>query len=176
MNYHFLSESFETSVPWSNVLSLCSNVKARIRQTCSKHNLPYEPWISCRVTQTYDTGACIYFYMGFVYRGMKEHPIHTFNKIESEARDEILRVGVLFFLFLSCTHTHTHTLTHSHSLSLSLAHSLSRALTLFLLILFSVEWWFFVAPPRYRQTACQVDASVGVRHGHEDLARGEECR
>ena len=30
MNYHFIAESFETSVPWSNVLLVCERVKKRV--------------------------------------------------------------------------------------------------------------------------------------------------
>lgn len=34
-----------------------------------------------RVTQTYDAGACVYFYLGFNYRGIA-NPIHVFDEIE----------------------------------------------------------------------------------------------
>jgi len=42
--------------------------------------------------QLYDTGACVYFYFGFVFKGLK-NPIHVFSEVEEEARDEILKHG-----------------------------------------------------------------------------------
>lgn len=46
-----ISESFETSVPWSNALSLCSNVKQRVKKVARELLVPGEPFTSCRVTQ-----------------------------------------------------------------------------------------------------------------------------
>ena len=34
-----------------------------------------------RVTQTYDAGACVYFYFGFNYRGIP-NPVETYEEIE----------------------------------------------------------------------------------------------
>lgn len=34
-----------------------------------------------RVTQTYDAGACVYFYFGFNYRGISD-PVHVYEEIE----------------------------------------------------------------------------------------------
>ena len=48
--------------------------------------------ISCRVTQTYDAGACVYFYFGYNYSQVK-NPVETYEHIEQTARDEILRNG-----------------------------------------------------------------------------------
>lgn len=48
--------------------------------------------ISCRVTQTYDAGACVYFYFAFNMQGF-EKPVELFEYIESAARDEILKCG-----------------------------------------------------------------------------------
>jgi len=90
--YYFMAESFETSVPWSNVLEVCNKVKDRIRNSCKEKGIKYNPFVTCRVTQTYDTGACIYFYFGFIYRNL-EDPIKVYAEIETEARDEILRLG-----------------------------------------------------------------------------------
>ncbi|XP_029557978.1 alkyldihydroxyacetonephosphate synthase, peroxisomal isoform X2 [Salmo trutta] len=62
MDYCVVAESFETSVPWD------------------------------RVTQTYDSGACIYFYFAFNYRGLAD-PVHTYQQVEHAAREEILANG-----------------------------------------------------------------------------------
>jgi alkyldihydroxyacetonephosphate synthase len=73
-----MAESFETSVPWDKVLELCSTVKARIEQVASDEKIRGKPFVSCRVTQTYDTGACVYFYFGFIWTGLPD-PIATFG-------------------------------------------------------------------------------------------------
>ena len=88
-DFYFMSESFETSVPWANVLPLTEGVNQRIRDECKKHGVPVEPFVCSRVTQTYDTGACVYTYFGFMWRGMKD-PIAAFTAVESACRDEIL--------------------------------------------------------------------------------------
>jgi len=43
-----------------------------------------------RVTQTYDAGACVYFYFGFNYRGIA-NPVELYDTIE---------VSCLFLLVL----------------------------------------------------------------------------
>lgn len=94
-DYCYLAESFETSVPWSRVLELCRNVKDRVCRECERHGVntaKYKPLISARVTQTYDAGACVYFYLAFNYTGVS-NPIGAFDAIESAARDEILSSG-----------------------------------------------------------------------------------
>ena len=90
-NYSFMSESFETSVPWDKVLELCENVK-KISEVASHYQLKHEPFVSCRVTQTYDTGACVYFYFGALWSGLDD-PMKCFNHVEHACRDEILKVG-----------------------------------------------------------------------------------
>ncbi|KAK7810527.1 hypothetical protein U0070_006914, partial [Myodes glareolus] len=62
LEYYVVGESFETSAPWD------------------------------RVTQTYDAGACIYFYFAFNYRGISD-PLTVFEQTEAAARDEILANG-----------------------------------------------------------------------------------
>jgi len=92
MNHHLMAESFETSVPWTNVTLLCENVKRRIFREHAARNLPGRPFVTCRVTQIYDTGACIYFYFAFYAKGI-ENPDKIFNEIEHAAREEILASG-----------------------------------------------------------------------------------
>ena len=92
MNHYMLAESFETSVPWSRVLELCENTKKRIEQEHRARQLPGRPFISCRVTQVYPTGVCIYFYFAFYYKGVA-HPTEVYNQLELAARQEILRSG-----------------------------------------------------------------------------------
>uniref|UniRef100_A0A674C3R8 Alkylglycerone-phosphate synthase n=1 Tax=Salmo trutta TaxID=8032 RepID=A0A674C3R8_SALTR len=92
MDYCVVAESFETSVPWDRVLDLCQNVKERIVRECRERGVKFQPLTSCRVTQTYDSGACIYFYFAFNYRGLAD-PVHTYQQVEHAAREEILANG-----------------------------------------------------------------------------------
>lgn len=92
MKHYILAESFETSVPWSELLSLCEKVKARLFQEHEALQLPGKPFVTCRVTQVYDTGACVYFYLGVSHRGV-ENPPQTFKILEDAAREEILAAG-----------------------------------------------------------------------------------
>ncbi|KAK7067684.1 hypothetical protein SK128_001353, partial [Halocaridina rubra] len=90
-DYGIVAESFETSVPWDRVQTLCHNVKHRIKGECIDRGIKHT-FITCRVTQTYDAGACVYFYFAFNYRGLSD-PVHVYETIESNARNEILACG-----------------------------------------------------------------------------------
>lgn len=92
MNYSFIAESFETSVPWSNVLTLCKNVKERIEEECKARGVKEKPFSSFRLTQVYETGATIYVYFGFRYDGLKD-PVQAYSDIEDGARDEVMKCG-----------------------------------------------------------------------------------
>lgn len=92
MEYYVIGESFETSVPWDRVLDICRNVKARIIGECKNKGVQFQPLSTCRVTQTYDTGACVYFYFAFNYRGLSD-PVHVYEQVERAAREEILANG-----------------------------------------------------------------------------------
>jgi alkyldihydroxyacetonephosphate synthase len=92
MNFYIIAESFETSAAWSNVLPLIENVKKRLQAEYRARKLPGKMFVSARVTQVYQTGAAIYFYFGFYYKGVP-HPSQIYNELESIAREEILRSG-----------------------------------------------------------------------------------
>ncbi|XP_012231162.1 alkylglycerone-phosphate synthase isoform X2 [Linepithema humile] len=91
LEFNILAESFETSVSWNRTLSLCRNVKSRVARDCQAHNVP-RYFVSCRVTQTYDAGCCVYFYMAISCIGL-EKPVETYEAIEHAAREEILASG-----------------------------------------------------------------------------------
>ncbi|KAK2149953.1 hypothetical protein LSH36_429g00019 [Paralvinella palmiformis] len=91
-DYFVVAESFETSVPWDRVLDLCRNTKDRIVRECKERGVQFTPYATCRVTQTYDAGACVYFYFGFNYRGLA-NPVQVYEEIETCAREEILANG-----------------------------------------------------------------------------------
>jgi alkyldihydroxyacetonephosphate synthase len=91
-DHYIIAESFECSVPWDTMNALCKNVKKCLEDSCSKRGITENIFISCRVTQVYETGCCVYFYFGFNYLN-RENAIETYEAIENEARDEILRCG-----------------------------------------------------------------------------------
>ena len=92
LKHYLLAESFETSAAWSDALAVCNNVKRRLREEHSKRNLPGKPFISCRVTQVYPTGVCIYFYFAYYFKGV-DNPSEVFSEMEHAARDEVLKSG-----------------------------------------------------------------------------------
>ncbi|XP_061430551.1 alkyldihydroxyacetonephosphate synthase, peroxisomal [Lethenteron reissneri] len=92
MDYYIIAESFETSVPWDRVLDLCRNVKECLIRESKERGVQFPAFASCRVTQTYDAGACVYFYFAFNYRGLSD-PVHVYEQIESAAREEVLANG-----------------------------------------------------------------------------------
>jgi alkyldihydroxyacetonephosphate synthase len=92
MRHWILGESFETSVPWSQALELAENVKRRIHAEYAARGLPGKPFATCRVTQVYQTGVCIYFYFGFYHKGVP-NPAELYGSLERAARDEILTSG-----------------------------------------------------------------------------------
>jgi alkyldihydroxyacetonephosphate synthase len=92
MEHWLVAESFETTVPWSQVLAVVNGVKRRVAEEHAARGLPGQPFISVRITQLYESGACLYFYFGFYYKGV-DHPSEVFAELERAARDEILKNG-----------------------------------------------------------------------------------
>ncbi|KAG5671368.1 hypothetical protein PVAND_001569 [Polypedilum vanderplanki] len=92
VNFGMIAESFETSVAWSKCELLYKNVINCVHAQCKKHGIVYY-LISCRITQIYDVGACVYFYFGFRWNSDCIDPIGLYEEIENKARDEILASG-----------------------------------------------------------------------------------
>ena len=103
MTHHILGDSFETSAPWSRVVpvwhasvqprpparsltaplpQVCEATKLRILSVCQDYGVIGRPWVSCRVTQTYDTGACVYFYFAFKDDGL-DNPTAVLRSVRS---------------------------------------------------------------------------------------------
>lgn len=99
LDYGAVAESFETSIPWDRCSHLCRNVKERVKQEAQKHHLIKPILITCRVTQAYDAGACVYFYFAFNYQNgfgpdaTETDPVKVYEAIEWAAREEILACG-----------------------------------------------------------------------------------
>ena len=92
LQHNILGESFETSVPWSQAQELVDRVKRAIYEAHDERKLPGRPFVSCRVTQIYETGCCIYFYMAFYARGVAD-AVGEYHEIESVARREVIAAG-----------------------------------------------------------------------------------
>lgn len=61
---------------------MCRNVKERVTEVCTSHGVKRPLMISCRVTQVYDEGACVYFYLAFCYLEIGIDPLELFEKVE----------------------------------------------------------------------------------------------
>ncbi|GBG30304.1 Alkyldihydroxyacetonephosphate synthase, peroxisomal [Hondaea fermentalgiana] len=100
LDYGFMSESFETTVPWTEVATLYECVCACIRKEVAAAGLD-EPLVGGRITQTYDTCCAMYFYFGINMQDLGdegceekgEDPVALFSRIEDAARREVLRCG-----------------------------------------------------------------------------------
>ena len=92
LQHNILGESFETSVPWSQAQDLVDRVKRAIYEAHDERKLPGRPFVSCRVTQIYETGCCIYFYMAFYAKGVAD-AVGAYHEIESVARREVIAAG-----------------------------------------------------------------------------------
>lgn len=90
--FNFLGETFETSVPWNKIHDVTQAVQKVLVEQCASYEVEGRPYLSYRVTQTYHTGVCIYFTMGFSGRGL-EQPIDVFHDIETKLRQTILDHG-----------------------------------------------------------------------------------
>ncbi len=87
-----LGDSFETSVPWTQVDAVIDGVKEAVQQVHQERKIPGHPFVTARISQPYTSGCCIYFYIGFYYRGVEE-PLSAFVELEHAARSAILKAG-----------------------------------------------------------------------------------
>ena len=55
MSHNFIAESLETSVPWSNVVSLCENTRRQIIESAKKYGVQKPPFVTFRITLLYET-------------------------------------------------------------------------------------------------------------------------
>ena len=98
--YFCVAESFETSVPWSQVSELCRRVDNRIREEAKREGVTGKHvWVSFRVTQLYETGAAVYVYAALNLKNTplqnvpKEEQVAAYERIEDGARDEVMNCG-----------------------------------------------------------------------------------
>ncbi len=91
-DFHIVGETFETSVPWSKISSVCKAVVEKATEGYAELGLPGKPYVSYRVTQVYHTGVCIYFMFGFYAKGLDD-PEKAFSDIEHSLRQIIIDNG-----------------------------------------------------------------------------------
>ena len=87
-----LGETFETSAPWSRIHDITQAVEAELRRLCTERGVLGTPYLSYRISQSYRTGVCIYFTMGFCGRGLADAE-RTFHEIEHRMREVVLEQG-----------------------------------------------------------------------------------
>lgn len=92
LQYHVIGETFETTVPWSNIEEVCAAVTQQVDAQHQHYRLPGKSYISYRVTQCYHTGVCIYFTYGFYAKGV-ERPDTVLHEIEHSLRQTIIAAG-----------------------------------------------------------------------------------
>lgn len=90
--FHIMGETFETSVPWTQIHEVTAAVEKELHEQCERRKVSGIPYLAFRVTQTYHTGVCIYFTMGFSGKGL-EQPDATYHEIEAKLRQAILDHG-----------------------------------------------------------------------------------
>jgi alkyldihydroxyacetonephosphate synthase len=92
LQYHIIGETFETTVPWSNIKEVCTAVVQEVEEQHQRYGLPGKSYISHRITQCYHSGVCIYFTYGFYGKGV-ERPDRVLHEIEHSLRKVILAHG-----------------------------------------------------------------------------------
>ncbi|NET61726.1 MAG: hypothetical protein F6K47_38085 [Symploca sp. SIO2E6] len=91
-SHYILGETFETSVPWSQIQQLYSGVKQELQDQHRQFNLPGKPYLSYRISQIYHTGVCVYFMFAIYLKGV-EQPEVICSKIEHALRQTIIAHG-----------------------------------------------------------------------------------
>ncbi|PSB03017.1 FAD-binding oxidoreductase [Merismopedia glauca] len=91
-SYYITGETFETSVPWSEIQQVCNAVAQQLQELHRQYNLPGKPYLSYRISQSYHTGVCIYFMFAVYIKGV-EHPEVICGQIEHSLRQTIIANG-----------------------------------------------------------------------------------
>ncbi len=91
LDFGLFGESFETSVSWDRCLGVFSTAKSCVTRECKKRNIVHYA-IGYRISQVYDTGACIYFYWGYRCPS-QQNAVEMFHEIYKVVRSEVLAAG-----------------------------------------------------------------------------------
>ena len=90
--FQIMGESFETSVPWDRIHAVAAAVKDELASRTQAAGIAGKPYLAYRVTQTYHSGVCMYFTLGFSAKGL-EHPHDVYHEVERALRQVILDNG-----------------------------------------------------------------------------------
>ncbi len=90
--YHVLGETYETTVPWDKIHTVCEAVTTEAARKHAEFNLPGRAYVSSRITQIYPSGVCIYITHGFFAEGT-ENSADLFSQIEKHMRKIIMDNG-----------------------------------------------------------------------------------
>lgn len=73
-------------------MDLYERVQRRVEKEHAAMGLPGKVFFTGRLTQVYQTGVVIYFYLGFYAKGVAD-PVAAYAALEHAAREEILAAG-----------------------------------------------------------------------------------
>lgn len=90
--HHIIGETFETTVPWSQIKQVCQAVEEQLDREHRHYNFQGKPYLSYRITQLYHTSVCIYFTFGVYTEGVA-NPDSKVSAIEHALRLTILKNG-----------------------------------------------------------------------------------
>ena len=92
--YGVLGETFETSINWSNIELMTSNVRKRLIEESKKLNIQSNPFLSYRITQLYNSGVCVYFTFGFYNECENiKNDMELYHILEKAMREEMIKYG-----------------------------------------------------------------------------------
>ena len=92
-SHNIMAESFETTVPWSKIHAVRASVLALVVAEHTRLCMPGRPFVSCRISQSYVSGVCLYFYLAFTYHGDMVDPAAMYTALEAKCRQTILDHG-----------------------------------------------------------------------------------
>eukprot|EP01068_Selenidium_serpulae_P015114 Selendium_serpulae@DN6180_c0_g2_i1.p1 len=92
LDHDMMAESFEMSVSWAKLHECVNAVKAGVFEDCKKHGVIEDPFVTVRVTQIYDEGVCLYYYLSFNCKNL-ENPIEVFSSVEHSCRQRAMEHG-----------------------------------------------------------------------------------
>jgi len=92
MAFNTIGETFETTVPWSRIKSVCKGVESELRKQHQRFKLQGKPALTYRISQLYHTGVCLYFTFAVYTKGVS-NPDVVLSEIEHALRQAIMENG-----------------------------------------------------------------------------------
>ncbi|MEN8131816.1 MAG: FAD-binding oxidoreductase [Pseudomonadota bacterium] len=90
--YRIIGETLETTVPWNKIRQVCDGARATIQAEHRRLGLPGQPFLTCRISQVYHTGVCVYL-LFVISTGAAEQPVDCLVEIERALRRSVLENG-----------------------------------------------------------------------------------